>query len=136
MTGEVKPGDADAPAGFIDAAARSEFARLAAVIFLTAMTNQQSVLLAVVWEDVGFSPRDIGLLIAIYGVPLVAMSLFSGPLANRIGILQTVRIGAVLTVLGFVSLYLTHESVIGSLVSRLIQGTGFALFHAPVMTYG
>ncbi len=47
------------------------------------------MLLAVVWEDVGFSPRDIGLLIAIYGVPLVAMSLFSGPLANRIGILQT-----------------------------------------------
>ena len=58
MTGEVKPGDADAPAGFIDAAARSEFARLAAVIFLTAMTNQQSVLLAVVWEDVGFSPTS------------------------------------------------------------------------------
>lgn len=124
------------PRGFVDSAARSEFIRLAAIIFLTAMTNQQSVLLAVVWEQAGFAHRDIGLLIAVYGIPLVLMSLFSGPLANRIGLLQTVRIGAVLTTLGFLSLYLTHESVLGSLASRLIQGTGFALFHAPVMTYG
>ncbi|MGQ3353806.1 MAG: MFS transporter [Phreatobacter sp.] len=124
------------PRGFVDLAARSEFWRLAAIIFLTAMTNQQSVLLAVVWEEAGFPHRDIGLLIAVYGIPLVLMSLFSGPLANRIGILQTVRIGAVLTTLGFISLYFTHETFLGSLASRLVQGTGFALFHAPVMTYG
>lgn len=127
---------ADPAPGFIDRAARSEFWRLAVIIFLTAMTNQQSVLLAVVWEDAGFPHHDIGLLIAVYGIPLVLMSLFSGPIANRIGILQTVRIGAVLTALGFISLYFTHETVLGSLASRLVQGTGFALFHAPVMTYG
>lgn len=126
----------EAPRGYIDLAARSEFVRLTAIIFLTAMTNQQSVLLAVVWEEAGFAHRDIGLLIAVYGIPLVLMSLFSGPLANRIGLLQTVRIGAILTTLGFVSLYFTHGSFFGSLASRLIQGTGFALFHAPVMTYG
>ena len=127
---------AEPPRGFVDSSARSEFARLAVIIFLTAMTNQQSVLLAVVWEEAGFAHRDIGLLIAVYGIPLVLMSLFSGLLANRIGLLHTVRIGAVLTTLGFLSLYLTHESVLGSLASRLVQGTGFALFHAPVMTYG
>mgnify|MGYP001168776477 CR=1 FL=1 len=130
------PPPADTPRGFVDPAARSEFARLGAIIFLTAMTNQQSVLLAVVWEEAGFPHRDIGLLIAVYGIPLVLMSLFSGPLANRIGLLHTVRIGAILTTLGFLSLYFTHQSFFGSLASRLVQGTGFALFHAPVMTYG
>jgi MFS family permease len=130
------PGDAGRPRGFIDGAARFEYARLAISIFLTAMTNQQAVMLAVVWEEAGFPHRDIGLLIAIYGIPLVLMSLFSGLVANRIGLLPTVRIGAVLTCLGLASLAVTYDSFFGSLASRLVQGIGFALFHAPVMTYG
>ncbi len=128
--------DPGRPRGFIDATARFEYARLAGSIFLTAMTNQQAVLLAVVWEEAGFPHRDIGLLLAIYGIPLVLMSLFSGTVANTIGLLPTVRIGAVLTCLGLASLALTYDSFFGSLASRLVQGIGFALFHAPIMTYG
>ncbi len=131
-----EPDEAGRPRGFIDGVARFEYARLAIAIFLTALTNQQAVMLAVVWEEAGFAHRDIGLLIAIYGIPLVLMSLFSGLVANRIGLLPTVRIGAVLTCLGLASLAVTYDSFFGSLVSRLVQGIGFALFHAPVMTYG
>lgn len=130
------PPERPAPSGFIDAAARAEFARIGLAIFLTAMTNQQAVLLAVVWQDAGFAHADIGFLIAVYGVPLVLMSLFSGEVANRIGLLPTVRLGAILVVLGHASLFLTYESFAGSFVSRLAQGIGFALFHAPIMSYG
>jgi len=130
------PDEPGRPRGFIDSAARFEYARLGISIFLTALTNQQAVLLAVVWEEAGFAHRDIGLLIAIYGIPLVLMSLFSGTVANRIGLLPTVRIGAVLTCLGLASLAVTYDSFFGSLASRLVQGVGFALFHAPIMTYG
>lgn len=131
-----EPPERPAPRGFIDAAARSEFARIGLAIFLTALTNQQAVLLAVVWQDAGFAHADIGLLIAVYGVPLVLMSLFSGEVAGRIGLLPTVRLGAVLVVLGHSSLFLTYESFAGSFASRLAQGVGFALFHAPIMSYG
>lgn len=131
-----EPPERTAPRGFIDGAARPEFARIGLAIFLTALTNQQAVLLAVVWQDAGFAHADIGLLIAVYGVPLVLMSLFSGEVANRIGLLPTVRLGAVLVVLGHSSLFLTHESFAGSFASRLAQGVGFALFHAPIMSYG
>ena len=124
------------PPGFIDQQARSEFVRLAAIIFLTAMTNQQAVILAVVWQEAGFSHADIGILLGVYGVPLVLASLFSGAAANRFGLLNTVRLGAFLTTFGLLSLYATHDSFAGSFASRLLQGAGFALFHAPVMTYG
>lgn len=130
------PVAASAPEGFVDALARSEFIRLAIILFLTAMTNQQAVLLAVIWDHVGFSHANIGILLAIYGVPLVIMSFLSGAVANRIGLLTTVKLGAVLTTFGLASLYFTHESFVGSFASRLIQGCGFALFHAPTMTYG
>lgn len=124
------------PPGFVDQKARSEFIRLAAVIFLTAMTNQQAVILAVVWQEAGFSHADIGILLGVYGVPLVLASLFSGAVANRFGLLNTVRLGALLTTFGLLSLYVTHASFAGSFASRILQGAGFALFHAPVMTYG
>jgi MFS family permease len=128
--------DLDRPSGFIDRQARIEYVRLAIAIFLTALTNQQAVLLAVIWEEAGFAHKDIGFLLAIYGIPLVVMSLFSGAVANRIGLLPTVRLGAVLTLTGLASLSLTYDSFFGSLASRLVQGIGFALFHAPIMTYG
>ena len=124
------------PPGFVDEKARSEFVRLAAIIFLTAMTNQQAVILAVVWQEAGFSHADIGILLGVYGVPLVLASLFSGAVANRFGLLNTVRLGAILTTFGLLSLYATHSSFAGSFASRILQGAGFALFHAPVMTYG
>lgn len=124
------------PPGFVDEKARSEFVRLAAIIFLTAMTNQQAVILAVVWQEAGFSHADIGILLGVYGVPLVLASLFSGAVANRFGLLNTVRLGAILTTFGLLSLYATHASFAGSFASRILQGAGFALFHAPVMTYG
>lgn len=126
----------DRPRGFIDTRARAEFARLAVFIFLMSFTNQQAVLLAVVWEEAGFSHGDIGLLLSIYGIPLVLMSLFSGTVANRIGLLPTVRIGGALICLGLGSLSLTYDNFLGSLASRLVQGVGMALFHAPIMTYG
>lgn len=122
--------------GFVDQTARPEFIRLAAIVFLTAMTNQQAVILAVVWQEAGFSHADIGILLGVYGVPLVLASLFSGAAANRFGLLPTVRLGAVLTTFGLLSLYFTHDSFAGSFASRVVQGAGFALFHAPVMTYG
>ncbi|QCK87024.1 MFS transporter [Phreatobacter aquaticus] len=122
--------------GFIDTLARSEFIRLGIILFLTAMTNQQAVLLAVIWEHVGFSHANIGILLAIYGVPLVVMSFLSGAVANRIGLIATMKLGCALTTFGLASLYVTHDSFAGSLASRLIQGCGFALFHAPTMTYG
>ena len=81
-----EPPERPIPHGFVDAAARPEFARIGLAIFLTAMTNQQAVLLAVVWQDAGFAHADIGLLIAVYGVPLVLMSLFSGEVASRISV--------------------------------------------------
>lgn len=140
MSAEPAPPEPEQPAGrrrgFIDGPARGEFARIAFFIFMISFTNQQAVLLAVVWEEAGFAHRDIGLLLSIYGIPLVLMSLFSGSVANRIGLLPTVRIGGVLICLGLASLSLTYDSFFGSLASRLVQGVGMALFHAPIMTYG
>lgn len=126
---------AEAPRGFIDREARIEYARLAAAIFLCAAANHQQVVLPVIWTAAGFSKADIGLLFAVYGVPLVVLSFFSSWASNHLGLMGTARVGGVAIVLGLVSFAVTAESFTGSMASRILQGIGFGLFLSPIMAY-
>lgn len=122
--------------GFIDAEAKPEYRRLCAAIFLAAACNHQSVVLPLVWSQAGFSKEEIGLLFAIYGLPLVVLSFFSGAISHRLGHLGTARVGVLFTLTGLLSFLFTAESYVGSILSRLMQGVGFGLFLSPVMAYG
>jgi len=131
---EVEQPD-EAPSGFIDARARSEYIRLGAGCFLVAVTNAHSALLAIIFGRSGYDLHDIGLLLSIFAVPVVLSALVSGAIADRVGALQTVRLAMVLLTIGFVSFDITRASFAAATVSRVIQGVGQGLFLGSALTY-
>src|SRR5947209_4762276 len=131
---EVEQPD-EAPSGFIDARARSEYIRLGAGCLLVAVTNAHSALLAIIFGRSGYDLHDIGLLLSIFAVPVVLSALVSGAIADRVGALQTVRLAMVLLTIGFVSFDITRASFAAATVSRVIQGVGQGLFLGSALTY-
>ncbi|MFO1148681.1 MAG: MFS transporter [Alsobacter sp.] len=123
------------PVGFVDSRARTEFLRMGVATFLIFFLNAQSTMLAVVLESHGMSLHDIGVLLGIFAVPVVLSTFLSGPLMARIGALATARWGMATMTIGFVSFALTAASFWPALASRMVQGAGYGLVLAPVMTY-
>jgi MFS family permease len=128
-------GDVPRPLGFIDARARGEFARIGLATFLIYFLNAQGTMLAIVFRSHGMSLPDVGLLLSLFAIPVVVVTFLSGPVMARIGALAAARLGMGVVTIGFVSLAATSSSFWPALASRLVQGAGFGLVLAPLMTY-
>jgi MFS family permease len=122
-------------AGYADARAKSEYWRLCVACLLVSLMNANSVLLSVVFARSGYDLNHIGLLLSCFALPVVVMTMMSGPIMARIGALRTARLALLLLIAGFVSLYWTRGDFLASFGSRLVQGTGQGLFLASVATY-
>jgi MFS family permease len=123
------------PIGFVDARARVEYLRMGIATFLIFFLNAQSTMLAVVLQSHGVSLHDIGVLLGVFAIPVVLSTFLSGPLMARIGALATARWGMAVMTVGFVSFALTAASFWPAFASRMVQGAGYGLVLAPVMTY-
>ena len=121
--------------GFIDRQARREYALLCLATFLIFFTNAHAALLAVVFQSHGMPLGDVGIILSSYGVPVVIFTLLTGAIAGRIGALMTLKIGVFIMVLAFVSLQWTSDAFLPALGSRVLQGIGYGLLFAPLMTY-
>lgn len=122
-------------AGYADALARGEFRRLGLACLLVSFMNSHSTLLAVVFSRAGHDLHAIGILLSVYAIPVLALTLFSGAVAGRIGVLRTLQAAMALMIVGFVSLQFTHGDFYPAIVSRLVQGMGQGLFLSAVITY-
>ena len=129
------PSAPDRPLGFVDRRGRAEFFRMGAATFLTYLMHAHATMLAVALQARGLGLHDIGVLLSFFGVPVVLLTIVSGPLMARFGALAAARAGMVLMMVGFASLAFTASSFWLALVSRTIQGAGYGLVLAPVMTY-
>lgn len=123
------------PVGFVDRRARSEFVRIGAATFLIYFLNAHGTMLAIVFRSHGLPLADVGLLLSLFAVPVVLMTFLSGPIMARIGALAAARLGMSVVTVGFVSLAFTSASFWPAMASRLLQGAGFGLVLAPLMTY-
>lgn len=103
--------------------------------FLIYLLHAHATVLAVALQEQGLPLHDIGVLLSFFGVPVVLLTIASGPIMARFGALAAARAGMVLMTLGFCSLAFTASSFWPALVSRMIQGAGYGLVLAPVMTY-
>lgn len=130
-----QPDGAQAASGFVDAAARREFARLCVAAFLFSVTHNYSALLAIVFERSGHGLSDVGLLLSAFAPPAIAAAFFSSAIIGRVGALSAVRWSIALTVIGLCSLALTRESFALSIVSRVVQAVGVGLFLPAGMVY-
>lgn len=122
-------------ANFVDAAARVRFWLLCACTFLIFLSNSATALFAKVFANAGYAESAIGIVLAIYGISTIAGILVSGFVARRIGMLQTVKIGAVLLLFSYLSYALTLDHFYASIASRLAQGFAYGLFLAPSMLF-
>jgi MFS family permease len=123
------------PVGFVDARARGEFLRMGAATFLIYFLNAHATMLAIVLESHGMSLHDVGIILGSFAVPVVAVTVLSGPVMARIGALAAARWGMATMTVGFVSFALTASSFWPAMLSRTVQGVGYGLVLAPVMTY-
>jgi len=121
--------------GFIDERARREYVILCLATFLIFFTNAHAALLAVVFESHGMPLADVGIILSSYGVPVVIFTLLTGAVAGRIGPLLTLKIGVGVMALAFMSLQWTAGWFLSALGSRVVQGVGYGLLFAPLMTY-
>ena len=125
----------DHSSGFIDRQARREYAVLCLATFLIFFTNAHAALLAVVFQSHGMPLGDVGVILSSYGVPVVLFTLLTGAIAGRIGALKTLKIGVGIMALAFASLQWTAAAFGSALTSRVVQGIGYGLLFAPLMTY-
>ncbi|HRE16884.1 MAG TPA: MFS transporter [Rhodocyclaceae bacterium] len=123
------------PPGFSSRKDATEFWLLCLATFLCFTTLSQTALLSVVLADYGVPIQSIGLILSSYGVSVIAFSLASGPLANRLGMLGTLRLGMMLLIMAHLSYHFSIDSIIGAALSRLLQGAGFGLFLAAAMAF-
>jgi MFS family permease len=121
--------------GFIDQRARREYVILCLATFLIFFTNAHAALLAVVFQSHGMPLSDVGIILSSYGVPVVIFTLLTGAVAGRIGPLLTLKIGVGFMALAFLSLQWTASWFLSALGSRVVQGVGYGLLFAPLMTY-
>jgi MFS family permease len=121
--------------GFVDHDARREYLQMGLATFLIYFMHAHGTMLAVVFQHNGLPLHDVGLLLAIFGVPVVIVTFLSGRVMAEIGALAAARLGMAVMALGFVSFAFSAGSFWGALVSRCVQGAGYGLVLAPVMTY-
>ena len=120
---------------FVDARARGEYVLCCLATFLIFFMNAQAALISTAFEQNGLPLADIGLLLSLYGVPVVIVTLFTGKIATWLGSLGSARVGLIVMTLGFLSLSVTAGSFWPALASRLTWGIGYGLVFAPIFTY-
>ncbi len=121
--------------GFIDERAKGEYIRLSAVTFCVFFLNAHASMLAIIFTRHGLELPQIGLLLSLYGVPVVLFTFLTGSAAARFGSLGTARYGISLMMVGFLSLALTSWTFWPALVSRLTWGVGYGLMFSSLVTY-
>ena len=121
--------------GFIDPLARREYLRLGLATLLVYFMNAHAALLAVVFAGNGIPLPEIGLLLSLYGVPVVVITFLTGAVSARLGSLGTTRLGIAVMTVGFGSLQWTADSFWPALASRLVWGIGYGLVFSPLFTY-
>ena len=120
---------------FIDPRARLEFILFGIATFLIFFMNAQAALLSTAFKHYGLPLAEIGLLLSLYGVPVVIVTLFTGKIATWLGSLGSAQWGAAIMALGFMSLALTADHFWLAMASRLTWGIGYGLMFAPLFTY-
>ncbi len=121
--------------GYLDRQAREEFLLLLVGAFLIWLTNSMQALLVVVFKADGIPVPQIGILLAVFGLPVVVVTLLTGAVTARLGVLGTMRIGMALTGAAFLSMHWTASSFWPALVSRILWGVGWGLVFSPIFTY-
>ena len=121
--------------GFVDGGARREYLQIGLATFLIYFMNAHSTMLSVVLRANGLPLHDVGLLLSIFGVPVVIVTFLSGRVMAELGALAAARLGMTIMAVGFVSFAFTADSFWPALLSRIVQGAGYGLVLAPVMTY-
>ena len=130
MTSETRPAD------YIDGVARKEFIRVGLGVFLVSFMNAHATLFSIVFARNGHDLHTIGVLLSAAAIPIIFFALISSEFSARIGVLATLRLAMLLTIIGFASFYFTRASFGGALASRLVQGAGQGLFLSAAITYG
>lgn len=130
MTTQAKPAD------YIDEQARGEFIRVGLGVFLVSFMNAHSTLFSIVFARNGHDLHAIGVILSSAALPIIFFALISSEFSARIGVLPTLRLAMILTIVGFASFYFTRASFTGAIVSRFVQGAGQGLFLSAAITYG
>ena len=130
MSGETRQPD------YIDDGARGEFMRVGLGVFLVSFMNAHATLFSIVFARNGHDLHAIGVILSSVAIPVIFFALISSEFSARIGVLPTLRLAMLLTIVGFASFYFTRASFGGAIVSRLVQGAGQGLFLAAAITYG
>ena len=121
--------------GFIDARARREFLAICIAGLFFSITQNYSTLLAIVFQQSGHSLPQTGVLLSVFAIPTVLTALFSGAIVARLGVMGTMRISMILTILGLGSLAFTRDSFALAMLSRIVQGLGVGMLLPSSMTY-
>lgn len=85
-------------------------------------------------DTLGFTTREVGLLLASIPVTLGVLAPISGSLSDRLGTRPVTVAGLVVSSLGFAMAALTydvHTSAIGFVIPGLVIGAGIGLFQSP-----
>src|SRR5512145_151639 len=88
---------------FVDSRAPLRFWALAGATFLAFTTVTATALLAVVLRLYGLADHQIGVVLAIYGAPVVLGKLLAGPMIARIGVTTVIRLGLAIMLLAYLS---------------------------------
>ena len=129
------PDSAARAAGFVDAVSRREFWIVALATLLFSITVTHSTLVAVALARSGYPLEQIGILLSIIAVPVVAGTFFSGLLIGRFGARGAMRIAMAFAVLGVGSMALTRDYFWAAMASRLLWGIGVGFSLPPTMVY-
>ncbi len=124
-----------APSAFVDPEAPLRFWGFAAATFLSFTTITATALLAVVLRSHGLGDAEIGIVLAVYGAPVVLGNLLSGPVIARLGTSRVIRGGLFVMLAAYLSFHFTAASFSGATLSRVLQGAGFGLFLPAAMIY-
>ncbi len=120
---------------FVDPRAPLRFWSLAGATFLSFTTVTATALLAVVLRLYGLADHEIGVVLAVYGAPVVLGNLLAGPVIARHGVATVIRFGLTIMLFAYLSFHLTAASFLGACLSRFLQGVGFGLFLPTAMVY-
>ncbi len=121
--------------GFADAKSRREFWIVALASLLSSITVTHSTVVALALARENYSLEQIGILISITAVPVLAGALFSGLLTSYIGARSALQLAMLFAALGVSSLAFTREVFWSAFISRIVWGIGVGFFLPPVMVY-
>lgn len=121
---------------YIDETARGEFIRVGLGVFLVSFMNAHATLFSIVFARNGHDLHAIGVILSSVAIPVIFFALISSEFSARIGVLPTLRLAMILTIIGFASFYFTRASFGGAILSRFVQGAGQGLFLSAAITYG